>query len=226
MLDHDSGAIAAPAALRFPLVLASASTRRAGILAAAGLPATVAPSDVFEDGLATGHSPERTALDLARAKAARVAGRNTGSITLGADTVVVVDGDVLGKPADPADAIATLRRLRGRAHDVITAVALDGALGRHAGYAVTGVRFRHFTDGEIDRYVASGAPMDKAGSYGIQDRPFAPAERVNGCYLNVVGLPLCLTADLLAAGGLAITLDCTDCSDPRNVVCGCGEARA
>ena len=116
-----------------------------------------------------------------------------------ADTAVVDGDDILGKPADEADAAAMLRRLRGRPHAVLTGVAvLDAHTGHMASTVVrTVVHMRAFSDAEIAAYIASGDPMDKAGAYAIQNRTFAPVERIEGCYANVVGLPLCALGCLL-----------------------------
>ncbi|MDA1258909.1 MAG: Maf family protein [Chloroflexi bacterium] len=200
------------------LVLASSSPRRAEILASAGLRADVMPTDTIEDRLPGDRTPRDWALRLAMDKAASAARTTPAAITLGADTMVVIDGEILGKPLDPDDAVATLRRLQNRRHSVITAVAIDGPAGKWAGWSATAVRIRALTDREIANYVASGLPLDKAGSYGIQDRPFAPAERLDGCYLNVVGLPLCLTTELFRLAGLPLEAQCAGCESPSNSV--------
>lgn len=187
--------------LAAPLRLASGSPRRAEILRAAGFAFHVEPSRFDEPPPAHGADPIEVAVSLASAKAAEVAGRRHDDIVLGADTLVVLDGLVLGKPAGPDAAAAVLRQLRGRTHLVITGVAVDGTLGRATGTRTTSVRFRNYADDEIERYVHSGRPIDKAGSYGIQDEPFSPAASITGCYLNVVGLPLCLTTELLERRG-------------------------
>ena len=154
-----------------------------------------------------GERPEEFALRLAVAKATAVARRHPGAAVLGADTVVVLDGEVLGKPGDAEAAVAILKRLRGRAHRVITAVAF---LRREAPTLVTAspatlVRFRGYTDEEIDAYVASGDPMDKAGAYAIQSEMLRPATDVEGCLLSVIGLPACLVAGFLQQDGWRIS---------------------
>lgn len=201
-----------------PLVLASGSPRRAEILSSVGLIADVRPSDAPEHRLPSDESPEAWAVRLASDKAAVAAGSNRDGITLGADTIVVIDGEVLGKPASPEEAVTTLRRLRNRIHYVVTAVALDGRAGKWSGWSRTDVKIRDLDDGEIDEYVRSGLPLDKAGSYGIQDKPFSPAERIKGCYLNVVGLPLCLTDQLFGMAGIPLNIECDDCGGPVNTV--------
>jgi MAF protein len=183
-----------------PLVLASASPRRARILADAGFDFEVDPSGVDEPEVQDPR-PDEVALRLARSKAAAVSSRHPGRITLGADTVVVLEGRMLGKPADGEDAARTLRLLRDRTHSVITGVAIEGERGRAGGTRTTHVTMRSYTDSEVSSYVASGSPMDKAGAYGVQDLPFKPAAQVDGCYLNVVGLPVCLLSELLSGLG-------------------------
>jgi len=200
------------------LVLASGSPRRAQILAAAGLEADVRPTDIPEHRLAGDITPEIWALRLASDKAARAAQDTADAVTLGADTIVVIDGEVLGKPSGYEEAEATLRRLRNRPHRVITAVALDTLAGKWSGWSSSYVQIRDLGDIEIAEYVSSGLPLDKAGSYGIQDQPFNPADLTKGCYLNVVGLPLCLTGQLFDLAGLTLELECGDCSNPMNTV--------
>ena len=186
------------------LVLASGSPRRREILETAGLEFEVVLSDVTEDPPEAGESAGRYATRMARYKASAVSARLEGGIVLGADTVVVLDGAILGKPASADEAVEMLRRLRDRAHDVTTGMAVvDPETGRVETAAVTStVRMRRYGDEEIAAYVASGEPFDKAGAYAVQDTRFRPAERVDGCYLNVVGLPLCAASDLLSRAGL------------------------
>lgn len=142
----------------------------------------------------------RIALDKARAAASKLA----AALIVGADTIVVLDGAILGKPSTPELAASMLRSLRGRAHQVITSVAvLDVASGGHQVSATTTqVLMRDFSDAEIAGYVASGEPMDKAGAYAVQSESFHPAAVVDGCYLNVVGLPLCAVASIIRDFGL------------------------
>ncbi len=183
------------------LVLASASPRRAEILRGAGFSFTIAPADVDETaGPEVG--PRELAAGLASLKAQAVALQRPDVAVLAADTVVALDGKFLGKPSAPGKAREMLIGLRGRQHTVITAVCLTWRGRSLAGVVETAVRFRRFSRREADAYVSSGAPLDKAGAYGIQDRPFSPVASYDGCYLNVVGLPLCLTGDLLTGAGL------------------------
>lgn len=180
------------------LVLASASPRRRDLLAAAGLAFTVRPTDVDERPL-PGEPPRALALRLARAKAAaaRQSTDPAGTCYIGSDTVVAQGHVSLGKPADAAEARATLRALSGTEHRVITAVAVL-TRGRTRTRVVTArVRFRPLTDAEIAAYVATGEPFDKAGAYGIQGRGGALVDRISGSYTAVIGLPLHETLALL-----------------------------
>jgi len=177
--------------LRVPLVLASASPRRRELLTRLGLSFTVRPALGPETwpGLDPGPSVEV----LADRKAAEVAADAADSLTLAADTVVVLDGDVLGKPADAEEAHAMLRRLSGATHTVYTGLALHHPASRRTvtAHEATAVTFAPLSDEEIARYVAGGSPMDKAGAYGIQDDHGALfVARIDGDYYNVVGLPL------------------------------------
>ena len=179
------------------LLLASASPRRRELLALLGLPFEVTVADVDEDPLAD-ESPATLVARLSQAKA-RAAGSSTGvlfgmaSAVIACDTVVALDGALLGKPRDAAEAIAMLRRLGGRFHDVYSAVTLLEPPTSRAltDVARTQVAMRAYSDDEIAVYVASGDPLDKAGAYAIQHAGFHPVTELQGCYANVVGLPLC-----------------------------------
>lgn len=188
------------------LILASASPRRSTLLAELGLPFEVQPSGLAET-LTPGHDVSALTTALARAKAQDVAARlGPGlALVLAADTLVVLAGRPLGKPASRADAGRMLAALRGRAHEVVTGVVLLEVPGnREASAAVTSrVVMRAFTDAEIRAYVATGEPDDKAGAYAVQGLGGRLVERVEGCYTNVVGLPLRTTARLLRSFGLA-----------------------
>jgi MAF protein len=157
---------------------------------------------------------------LALEKALAVARLGQQGLVLGADTVVVVDGVVLGKPHGPQEARQMLLTLWGRAHQVVTGVALvEAATGRfRAAFQTSQVTMRPYTAEEVDRYVASGEPLDKAGAYAVQDPTFHPAVHVEGCYSNVVGLPLCTLAGLLRELGGAVALQ-----RPWAPPLGCGE---
>lgn len=180
-----------------PLVLASASPRRRELLAAAGLDFTVDTSEVDETPRA-GERPVDYVRRLAEAKARAVAARHPAAMVLGADTTVVVDGDILGKPADDGEARAMLARLQGRAHQVLTGVALIRGNWSRVDVATTDVWFAPMSAAEIDAYVASGEPMDKAGAYGIQGLASRYVSRIDGSYANVVGLPVAMVSALMA----------------------------
>jgi septum formation protein len=173
------------------LILASASPRRRELLEQAGIEYIVDPADIDEAEV-PGETPEQHVVRLALAKAVAVASRYREGLVLGADTVVVVDGDILGKPVDAEDAARMLRSLSGRTHTVLTGIALVDAKGGSARSAVesTEVAFSGMSDKDIENYIRTGEPMDKAGAYGIQGRAAIFVEKVEGCFFNVVGLPL------------------------------------
>ena len=185
-----------------PLVLASRSPRRADLLSRAGYRFEVAPADVDERRRA-GETPRALVRRLAREKAAAVAPRHPGAVVLGADTVVVVDGAVLGKPDGDDGAARMLRRLSGRAHEVLTGVALRAAHRRRDGVQSTRVVFRALSADEVAWYVASGESADKAGGYAIQGRASRFVTRIEGSWTNVVGLPVELVDGLLGELGVA-----------------------
>ena len=186
------------------LILASGSPRRRDLLALLGLPFTVQPSAVDEENHASETAADmvsRLSQDKARALLARV----QSGLIIAADTTVSLDGEVLGKPTDADDAVKMLRRLRARAHIVFSSVTL---VNPQTGWmrselAESQVRMRDFSDEEIAAYVASGDPLDKAGSYAIQYADFRPVERIAGCYANVMGFPLCHLYCMLREAGLA-----------------------
>ena len=170
------------------LVLASQSPRRKDLLSAAGLHFTVRVPQISEVRQ-EGESPRDYVERLAREKALAVA-VDPGEFILAADTTVVVDDEVLEKPSSPADAVRMLRLLSGREHEVMTGVCLRGPGGLTSGVEVTRVSFVPLSEAEIAGYVASGEPMDKAGAYAIQGLASKFIDRVEGCYFNVVGLPV------------------------------------
>jgi len=188
---------------QYKLTLASGSPRRAQILSEAGFEFYVAPAEIDEDAFVVDAGDFSKAVqELALAKAESIAVRRPGGYVLGADTIVVLDGVVLGKPESADDAKRMLRSLSGKSHEVITGVAIINPLGEpHTKYVRTSVIFRSLNDDEIANYVSSGSPLDKAGSYGIQDGSFAPVASYDECYLNVVGLPMCATSELLEQSG-------------------------
>ncbi len=187
------------------LVLASRSPRRADLLKTAGIPfEVILPGQVEEDlagSLVDLHAdPAAYARTLAEAKAREVSGRWSGRLVLGADTVVVLDGDILEKPRDEAEAVRLLTRLAGRCHTVVSAIALVGGAAGNAGVCAheeTEVDFLPVDTTSIERYVATGEPMDKAGAYGIQGYGALMVQGVRGCYFNVMGLPLAKLGELL-----------------------------
>ncbi len=178
--------------LTVPLVLASASPRRRELLPLLGHDFTVVPAQVDEtppDGI----EPSALVLHLAMEKAVAVAHEHPGALVLGADTIVVLGGEILGKPTDAADARSMLRRLSGKRHTVLTGIALvhTDTGRRESAHEAVDVTFGDLTDTAIAAYVASGSPMDKAGAYGIQDdRGALFVRRIEGDYYAVVGLPL------------------------------------
>lgn len=183
------------------LILASASPRRQELLREAGIPFVVHATEVDETPL-PGEDAQQCALRLAREKALAAARRFPNDLVLGADTVVVVDDEILGKPRDQQDAARMLRRLSGRAHRVLTAVSLVvPGKGADTRSATTQVHFRKLKEGEIQEYIAGKEPMDKAGAYAIQGGAAHWVTGLEGDYSNVVGLPLMLVAEMLRACG-------------------------
>jgi septum formation protein len=171
------------------VILASQSPRRRDLLTLIGVPHEVRPADIDETVL-PGERPAPHAERLARGKALAIAGADPDALTIGSDTIVVVDGDILGKPADPDEARRMLRRLSGREHVVFTAVAVAHGGRVASGVEEVTVRFRALGDDEIDAYVATGEPMDKAGAYGIQGYGATIVEGIDGDYFAVMGLAL------------------------------------
>jgi septum formation protein len=188
------------------LILASSSPRRRELLRAAGVTFEVAAAGLDEESLHLDVlSPSGRAVALARAKARAVARAHPGAWVLGADTIVVLDGEQLAKPADADEALWMLSRLAGRPHEVLTGLALlGGAEGaEHTTFEATTVRFHRWPAAALLSYARSADPLDKAGGYGIQGPAGAFVERVDGCYFNVVGLPLGRVRRLLGLAGLA-----------------------
>ncbi len=182
------------------LILASASPRRRELLHRAGIEVDVEPAHVPEEML-SGESPKQYAERLAREKADTVFTRRPDRFVLGADTIVIVENHVLGKPTDAADAGRMLRLLSGRTHQVTTGVCLLGTGICDVRSETTQVHFGRLTEDQIGDYIASGEPMDKAGAYGIQGRASCWIPRVEGCYFNVVGLPVPLVYRMLREHG-------------------------
>ncbi|WP_328189477.1 Maf family protein [Marinobacter sp. OP 3.4] len=187
------------------VILASASPRRAELLRQLGLSFGTLPVDIDETAY-PGEAPADYVRRLARDKALAGYRRHDrrDALVLGSDTTVVLDDGILGKPEDEAGARRLLQSLSGREHQVMTGVALATRDGVDVRVSVTDVRFRSLDPREIDAYCATGEPMDKAGAYGIQGRGGAFVTAISGSYSAVVGLPLDITADLLADAGLPV----------------------
>jgi septum formation protein len=192
------------------IILASASPRRQELLRSAGISFTVQPADINETPL-PGEAPRDCAERLAREKALAVSRKNPGQWVLGADTIVVVDEAILGKPRDDEDAARMLKLLSGRTHAVITGVCVvePGVRGQGSGASkintsseTTLVTFCGMSDEEIREYVATGEPMDKAGAYAIQGMASRWIPRIEGDYSNVVGLPVALVYRMIGKQGL------------------------
>ncbi len=202
------------------LILASSSPRRQELLQRLGVPFEVVVADIDETQQ-PGEPPTALVQRLAREKALAVAARLAGRAVLAADTIVVLEGAVLGKPVDAEDAAAMLRRLRGRPHTVWSAVyALDSATARQAAALnQTQVWMRYYDDAEIAAYVASGDPLDKAGAYAIQHSGFAPVEHIAGCFSGVMGFPLGDVAQVLRAIGIAVPREAAAACQPQFGLC-------
>ncbi|MHB1317127.1 MAG: Maf family protein [Anaerolineae bacterium] len=186
------------------IILASQSPRRLALLTDLGLPVTVLPADVDESGR-HGEEPEAQARRLALEKAEVAAAQAPDALVIAADTLVVLDGKILGKPRTAEDALSMLMRLRNRQHMVYTGLVLlhPDAERECVQLAATPVLMRNYSELEMRAYVNSGDPLDKAGAYAIQSETFYPVQRLDGCYANVVGLPLCHLYRAMAVWDLA-----------------------
>jgi septum formation protein len=184
------------------VILASASPRRRELLSLVGIAHEVWPADIDESVLPD-ESPAPHADRLARAKAHAMAEQHPHAVVIAADTIVVIDGDILGKPRDEAHAVAMLRRLSGREHTVFTAMAVARDARTESAVEAVRVTFRQLSDDEIRAYIATGEPMDKAGAYGIQGYGATIVERVDGDYFSVMGLGLRRLVELLGRVGVA-----------------------
>jgi len=207
------------------IILASASPRRHALLKRLSLPFQVRIAEVDEQPL-PGEIPEQTVRRLSRLKATVVARGLSGAsdagdecVIIAADTLVVLDGQVLGKPRDADEALAILRRLQGRAHQVVSGLTvLETPANRMLTATVTSVVWmRDYAEAEIAAYVATGDPLDKAGAYAVQHGDFRPVERVDGCPLNVMGLALCRLDEMLRRlGALVHATPAQDCKPPQH----------
>lgn len=179
------------------VILASASPRRLELLQQIGIEPIVCPAD-FDEGDGAASQADEIVLANALGKCRAVAElKGTELPVIGADTVVVIDNVILGKPKNPEAACAMLKQLSGRAHEVLTGIAIKYKDKEVAEVVHTKVYFRKLTDAEIAAYVATGEPLDKAGAYGIQGRGAVLVEEIDGCYNNVVGLPISRVNELL-----------------------------
>ncbi len=187
------------------IILASNSPRRKELLSSLGIPYVVDPADVDEQ-VRSGETPETYAVRVADDKARVTGQRSGGGIIIAADTIVVVDNAILGKPVSPEDAARMLTMLSGRMHQVMTGLAvLDAATEKCATrLSVTKVWFRKLSSKEIAAYIATKEPFDKAGAYGIQEKGALLVDRIEGCYFNVVGLPLSLLGEMLRDFGISL----------------------
>ena len=184
------------------LILASASPRRKEILTTAGYTYEVIPSNAKE--LTQGENACELVRENALAKAREVFTRcGENATVIGADTVVCLNGNILGKPKDERDAFSMLKSLSGSVHAVISGYAVIGNEGEESGYCVTEVRFRELTDDEINAYIKTNEPMDKAGAYGIQERACLFAESFTGDFYNIIGLPISPLYSLLKKFGIS-----------------------
>jgi MAF protein len=215
------------------LILASTSPRRRELLSGLGVEFQVMPPSASEDPIPNETPQElvkRLALDKAMSIASNIHSGHTpssspdlagGAFVIGGDSTVVLGDRVMGKPADSGEARRMLEALRGREHQVMTGVAVvdTNDLRAHASTRISTVIMREYSDEEIEAYVASGEPLDKAGGYAVQDKVFRPAARLEGCYTGTMGLPLCTLMDLLKdagsqivpKGGIRLPEGCTQC---------------
>ncbi|MHA6533577.1 Maf family protein [Paenibacillus sp. BAC0078] len=196
-MEHDNSRL---------IILASGSPRRRELLSLLGLPFEVMVSDA-DESTPPGLTPEEIVriLALRKAEATMHAVGEQSALIIGSDTIVVLDDKVLGKPVDRQDSRNMLRMLQGKTHQVYTGVACIGTEGRTVvEHRVTSVTMREMSEEEITAYIATGEPADKAGSYGIQGLGATLVERIDGCYFNVVGLPLSLLGSMLSSFGISV----------------------
>lgn len=202
-----------------PILLASASPRRRELLSLLGLPFSIVVADVDETNHAS-EPPSEMVQRLSRLKARFVAEQYPAALVAAADTTVALSGKSLGKPADPAEATAMLRALRGRSHQVYSGLTLTHRDRVLTDLVESVVWMRDYSDGEIARYVDSGDPLDKAGAYAIQHEGFHPVARIEGCYASVMGLPLCHLTRALASFGVRVPVDLpAACQAHNDLIC-------
>lgn len=216
------------------MILASGSPRRRHLIKAIDMPLRIVASGDDEPEPLDNESPRMYVQRMALHKAKYALNRTDRDIVLGADTSVAIDNDILGKPVDARQAAQMLEQLRGRPHEVVTGVALmDAETGICTTSAKTSkVYMRMYSDEEISSYIASGEPFDKAGAYAAQDETFRPANQIEGCYPNVIGLPLCEVLTLLDRIGVPTTFKrgwtispgCPECDYWSEVTAGMREA--
>lgn len=187
------------------IILASGSPRRRELLSGLGIQGLEIIPAVGEEKRNPALSPAELVMSLSEAKAREVFSKNPGAAVIGADTVVALDGEILGKPKNEKDAFRMLSLLSGRAHEVLTGVTVISPEGHaESGAEITRVRFRALSQSEIEAYIATGEPMDKAGAYGIQGLASLFVEGIDGDYFNVVGLPLCRLGLMLKGLGVKL----------------------
>ncbi len=193
------------------IVLASASPRRAELLRTLCVPFEVLVVEGAEPAIGSVESIAAWVESAAQAKAAAAATVRPDAVIVAADTVVILDDQILGKPRDEREAATMLRQLSGRTHQVYTGLCVWRGQLVQISHVVTQVTFRSLTDELIDAYVATGEPMDKAGAYGIQGKGSLLVEKIDGCYFNVVGLPLVRLAEMLEVAGVTVWRMWTEC---------------
>ncbi len=206
------------------LVLASGSPRRRELLARLGLPFVIVSADVVEEPQ-PGEIPAAMAQRLSQDKARAVATRCPGALVLACDTVVALGDTIMGKPQDAPEAVSMLRQLRGRRHQVLTAVTALNTVDRSecTTCSITDVWMRSYTDEDIAAYVATGDPLDKAGAYAIQHAGFDPVAQLHGCYSGVMGFPLAHVVEALQAHGVTVPIAAhVACDGWRGQCCALG----
>ncbi len=201
-----------------PLILASTSPRRRELITLCGLEFKFISADIDETPRA-GEPPAEVVRRLSRAKAALGVQNFHDAVIVAADTLVSLDGAILGKPKDSADAARMLQLLRSRAHSVYSGVTVAHGARQITQVATTTVWMRDYADSEIAAYVATGDPLDKAAAYAIQHAAFRPVARIDGCHANVMGLPLCHLFGALRAFGVAVDEPDRACQEYLKIVC-------